>query len=538
MTPIRRLRPVLAALALASCSEPAPAPSAAFPATFRFGAAMAGFQVDMGCPRTGPGECEDTASDWYQWVTDPRMVEAKEKKFFSGDHPRTGPGFYELYADDLARARHELGHTLVRYSIEWSRIFPQPTFNASIDNLDDLARRASPAALDFYHAVFKRMRELGLRPFVTITHYTMPAWLNDGVGCHFDWASCAAKGWVDPRAPGEAAKYAAFIAREFGAEVDDWATENEPLAITLAGYLSPGKDRTNPPGLGIGCPDAECKAPFSSLSAPVQKAALDATIGMIRGHAAMYDAVKKHDTADADGDGQASLVGLVYNLASVTAADEDDPVDAKAVENIQYLYNQLFLDATVLGMLDAKADGKPVLDETLAGRMDWLGLNYYTQLTVDGVEKSLVPGFSPLMTLNPLSPKTKLWGVHPKGLYDVVKWAWQRYQKPVWVTENGGSAVDPNVAEPDQTKFLVEHLTWLQKATAEGVDVRGYAWWSLIDNFEWNHGMSNYAFGLYGVSKDDATKARVKRPVADAYARIARSGAIPADLLQKYPVAP
>jgi beta-glucosidase/6-phospho-beta-glucosidase/beta-galactosidase len=140
------------------------------------------------------------------------------------------------------------------------------------------------------------------------------------------------------------------------------------------------------------------------------------------------------------------------------------------------------------------------------------------------------------MTLNPLSPKTKLWGVYPKGLYDVVKWAWQRYQKPIWITENGASNIDPNVTEPDQTRFLVEHLTWLQKATSEGVDVRGYAWWSLIDNYEWNHGMTNYAFGLYGVSKDDGAKARMKRPVADAYGRIARAGAIPADLLQKYPV--
>lgn len=520
---------ILLVLAFAACSSNPTPPPLAFPNGFLFGAAVAGFQVDMGCPTKRAAECEDTRSDWYQWVTDPRMLEKKSDKFLSGDLPSTGPGFYETYADDLSRARNDLGLKTVRLSIEWSRIFPEPTFGSATP--EDLLRHSSPDAIAYYHAIFAKMKELGLKPFVTITHYTMPVWLHDGVGCHFDWEHCEAKGWVDPRAVTEAAKYAGFIAKEFGGEVDFWATENEPLAITLAGYLSPGKDRTNPPGLAM--------APgLNSLNAKVQKAALDATIGQIRGHAAMYDAVKANDTVDADGDGQTSQVGLVFNLAAVKAADEDDPVDDQAVKNIFYLYNQLFLDATILGKLDAKADGNPVDDPTLANRMDWLGVNYYTQLTVDGIETSLIPNFSPLMTLNPLSDKTKLWGTYAEGLYDNVKWAHERYHKPMYVTENGASFTDPNAPEGvDQSKFLVEHLTWLQRAAAEGADVRGYDWWSLMDNYEWNHGMSDYFFGLYAVDKNDPTKARTRREVAATYARIVQTRTIPDDLATKYPIA-
>ncbi len=510
-----RIAPLL--LLVSACSSgPSTPASTPFPKGFLFGTAVAGFQVDMGCPTIPAEECEDTRSDWYQWVTDPRVIADKEKLHFTGDAPSTGPGFYELYAQDFSRAKNELKLGSVRLSIEWSRIFPNPTFEAA----DAAAVRAlaSPAGVAYYHRLFAEMKAQGLVPMVTLTHYTLPVWIHDGTTCHFDFANCKARGWLDASTLVEAEKYARFVGEEFGGEVDLWATENEPLAITLAGYLMPGEDRTNPPVLSLRAKEAR-----------------EVTIAQIRGHARLYDGVKAGDTKDADGDGKASQVGLVFNMAPVAPADPDREEDVNAAKNVFYLYDELFLNGTIKGELDVNADGKPVRDESLVGRMDYLGINYYTQIKVAGLTGSVLPEFSPLLTLDPFSPKTKLWNTYPKGLYEMVMYVKEHYGLPMYITENGATAT-PKEGDPDQVRFFAEHLQWLKRAIDEGADVRGFYWWSLMDNYEWNHGMSNFFFGLYGVSKDDPTKARTKRPLVDVYARVAAEGKLPDDLVSRYPI--
>ncbi|MDP2272206.1 MAG: glycoside hydrolase family 1 protein [Archangium sp.] len=500
------MRPLVLALVLLSCSSPSPKPP--FPEKFYFGASTAGFQVDPGCPS---GACVDTNSDWYQWVTSgSELQDLKELITFEPlDH---APGFWELYEQDFDRAQKDMGLNSIRLSIEWSRIFPTAT-----DGLegDALAAVASAENIAAYHAQFAALKARGMTPLVTIHHYTLPLWIHDGVACHKDLSTCTKRGWLDrERIIREIAKYAGFVAKEFGGEVDLWATQNEPFAVVLPGYLLPSKDRVNPPGLSYKFVEA--------------KAVMNA---MIEAHARMYDAVKANDLIDADKDGKASLVGLVYPITPTKPKDPENRLDVKAAENIFYLYNTAFLDAVTLGKLDADLNGKPDAPEpveSLAGRMDYLGLNYYTRITVKGTDTASLPLLSSISNFDPFS--LELWEDYSKGIYDIQMFVKERYAIPMMITETGTDAAS------DGTKvesWLVRHLEWTKRAIKDGADVRGFFYWSLTDNYEWNHGM-NMKFGLYGV-ENDAAKTRTARSAVATYANIIKKGDISAELLTKFP---
>src|SRR5690606_37329820 len=135
------------------------------------------------------------------------------------------------------------------------------------------------------------LKAQNLRPLVTLNHYTLPLWLHDGKSCHQDPFTCEDAGWLDrDRILEQIALYAGFCAREFGAEIDLWATLNEPVGVVASGFLLPSPTRTNPPG----------------ISNP--SLAVEALFAMIEGHARMYDAVHAEDVIDADGDGLAAEV--------------------------------------------------------------------------------------------------------------------------------------------------------------------------------------------------------------------------------------
>lgn len=509
-----RLVPVLLAAAFAlACSE-GNSISPEFPKDFVWGAAVAGFQVEMGCPTIDPAECEDRASDWYQWITDERLLENRESVNFIGGPPSTGPGFYELYPADLARAKDELKLGSLRVSIEWSRIFPTSTEGVAAD-YEALKAVADPAGVAFYHRLFAEMKAKGLVPNVTLNHYTLPLWIHDGVDCHFSFSKCEKRGWVDKAILAEAYKYALFVGSEYGAEVDWWGTLNEPLANTLAGYLSPGPERTHPPGI--------------ALNAGASKAV---TFNMIYGHAAMYDGLKKGDTVDATGDGHTSMVGVVLNLAAVRPLDPDNPLDEEGAKNIHYLYNELFAQAVIDGYLDEDAAGEDgVIKEELKGRSDYMGINYYTRLTIGGMRESISNKFSPLLTLDPIT--SVLYEDYPPGIYEVLKAFDAKWKIPIFITENGVDMPnDPERAE----ETVVKTLSWMKKAIDEGVNVRGYYYWSLTDNYEWNHGMDDMRFGLYDVDINVVEKTRTKRPLADVYSSIVVANQVPEALARKHPI--
>ena len=504
-------RAALAAMLCAcACGKPQ------FPKDFMWGASIAGFQVDMGCPSLPAAECEDRASDWYQFITHPAEFQAvaSSTKF---DPPARGPGHWELWEQDFDRARDDLGLSAFRLSLEWSRIFPTSTEGAQ--GHDALKALADVKALEKYHAMFAGLKTRGMKPLVTLNHYSLPVWIHDGMACHQDLDTCTARGWLDrEKAVKEIAKYAGFVAREFGGEVDLWATENEPFAVVLPGYIFPSSERVNPPALAYRF--AEAKTVIVSL---------------IEAHARMYDAVKAEDTVDADGNGKAAEVGLVYATAPIRPADPAKAIDRKAAENVFYLFNQVFLDGVCKGDVDAELNRKVVHRDDLAGRMDWLGVNYYTPQTITGSESATFPTLSPLTNFDPIAfSNGVVYSDDPKGLYEMVMFVKNRYGLPVIVTENGTAVADATDSASKVPSWITRHVTWLQRAIRDGADVRGYFYWTLMDNYEWNHGM-DIRMGLYAVDSMDASKARVKRPAVDAYRAIIEENGVPKTLAEQYP---
>lgn len=494
----------------AGCGEdPQPVETFAFPDGFLWGTSTAGFQVDMGCPNVSAEQCVDSHSDWYVWVTAEEIVN-DPAAHVAGDPVDHGPGHYELYETDFALASGELQNNAFRMSLEWSRLFPEATVGA--DTAAEVAALADPVAVAHYHDVLTAARRAGLEVLVTLHHYTLPHWLHDAVGCHSDLESCALRGWLDrERIVAEFAKYARFAAQEYGDQIDLWATMNEPFAVVLSGYLFPSAERTNPPGVSLAF-----------------DAAKEVMAAMIEAHARAYDAIKENDLADGDGGPPAAWVGLVYNIVAVAAKNPDSTLDQQAAENVDYLYNRAFLNAVVHGELDIELDGNTQYRADLAGRMDYVGVNYYTRITVEGTEWAVFPELSPLSTFDPFT--MTLWEDYPKGLYETVFTA-HEYGKPVIVTECGKP--DP-LDDGTAPEFLLRHLVWLSRAIGDGADVRGFFYWSLMDNYEWNHGMG-MKFGLYAVDPLDSQKTRQPRQAADVYARIAAENEIPRDLVDRYP---
>ncbi len=513
---MRRFACVLGALifpVLTACgsseSSSASAPLT-FPKGFIFGTSVAGFQVDMGCPTLDKATCDDPNSDWYQFVTSPDTV-GDPKSQLNGESPDDGPGEWELYEHDLDLLKDELHGTGFRMSIEWSRIFPQPTFG--VDGYDALKKIANPEALAHYHAMFKAMHDRGITPLVTLNHYTLPTWIHDAVGCHKDLANCSPRGWLDKdKTVTEIAKYAGFCAKEFGDDVDLWATLNEPFAVLLPGYILPTAERSNPPAVTLHLTEAKT-----------------VLLGLIEAHARMYDAIKANDTGDADGDGNASQVGVVYAMAPIAPADPTDPLDVQGAKNVFYLWNMVYLNAVALGDLDANMDGNVVHRDDLANRMDYMGVNYYTRITAQGQEKPFLADLSPLTTFNALTLKT--YEDYPHGIYEMAMIVKNQLHLPMIITENG--AADP-ADDGTAPSYMVRHLEWLTRAIHDGADVRGYFYWSLMDNYEWNHGMS-VKMGLYGMDPADPERKRVARQAVPLFRQIADANKIPDAVAKQYP---
>lgn len=492
-----------------------------FPKDFVFGTAIAGFQVDMGCPTIAPEKCEDRASDWYQWITTKRILD-NPLLFMSKDPPSSGPGFFELYEKDLdncaGKGASELGNGAVRLSIEWSRIFPKPTFG--VKDHASLKAIASAEGLDFYHRVLGGMKKRGLRPFVTVNHYSLPVWIHDGNACNEDIDKCIADGkggWADPnraRIVNEMTKYAAFLGEEYGQYVDQWATLNEPFsAVVIAGYIASSPMRSNPPGR---------TAAWMSIDG-----AKTAAHAMIEAHARIYDALKAFDKVDADGDGKKAEVGIVYPYSEIqktgTTAEHE-----KVAKDAEYFFEDMFMDGACAGRLDEKWDqgpGKAPVQSQLANRCDFIGVNYYFRFPAKpgGLLPGAVTGaISPFLTFDMLAP----FDANPKGMYAALKRA-SKYGKPLYVTETGTTQDD----EPRGAAWIVQTLSEVRRAIEDGVDVRGYFAWSLMDNYEWNHG-TNMKFGLYQV--DATNKTRALRDAGVEYAAIAKARDVTAAQAQKY----
>jgi beta-galactosidase len=520
---------LLAPLALVAAGPAAAKPKgAAFPPGFLWGTSTAGYQVEMGA---NPAS-NDPNSDWWAWLHDPQNIADKR---VSGDLPEDGPGSYDLYGTDLKLAER-LKTNAIRMGIEWSRIFPHSTkavdASGGIDQnvLRQLDALADQDAVGHYRNVLEMARKRHLTPFITLEHFTLPLWIHDPIATRAALQTASgwdavpadlgpAPGWLDPDIADEFAKYAAYIAWKYGDLVDYWTPINEPMVVVTGGFVSLGISGSPPGVLNFA-------------------AAREALLNMVAANGKAYDAVHAFDRVDADGDGATAKVGLVQNMVAFAPADPVKPVDVEGAETADYLFNRLFINATVRGEIDANADTiiQPgEIHPELAGKADFIGVNYYLRAKVSGLGFSLsttlpitfIPTTAYRSPLDPNAPSCPTrcsdigWEIYPEGLREVLELA-GTYGLPIYITENGIADAD----DDQRPSYLLSHLGVLQRVIADGVaDVRGYFHWSLVDNLEWQSGYFP-KFGLF--SYDHDTLARTARPSAWLYRQIAHENALPA----------
>lgn len=464
--------------------------------SFRFGVATAATQIEDMNP----------ATDWYLWSR-PVADGGLGKGTFVGDAVQG----YTRVMEDLGLVA-ELGVDSYRFSMEWARIEPQK------DQIDE-------TAIAHYRAQLMAMKAMGIRPLVTLHHFSNPVWVAD-----LRDATCA-DGPSDTNLCGygtaggamiaeQMGEHAALVAQRFGDLVDDWGTVNEPINYMLAGY-----------GIGYFPPGRA-----SLLNIPVFAAVVR---DYISGHAAMYKAIKANDTADADGDGITSSVGFSMLTASWSPSRANklstNPDDLAAVDRITYLMHYLFVDSAIHGTFDTDLDGTP--DEQhpeWANTLDWLGIQYYFRAGVSG-DRPLLPapvaltpcigGFDvgsclPALDNTYCVPSMGYEG-WAGGIENILTAFGERYPNlPLIMSESG-------IADTTGTRraeTIVRVLEAIARVRDKGVDVRGYYHWSLTDNFEWAEGFTP-RFGLYTVDYNNAY-ARTPSEGATVYAEIAKSRSI------------
>ena len=504
--------------------EPVAGIDLTFPDEFHWGVAHSGFQAEG-----GPGSPVDPGSDWYRWVHDPlnRLLG------LVGGVPENGPGAYVSYESDAALARDELGMNTFRIGIEWSRIFPDSTAVVDISDEDGTVSLSDLQALDaladqdevaHYRAVLDALRAHGLEPMVTVNHFTLPLWVHDPIVARpliQLGLPAPAAGWLSSTTPQEFEKYAAYLAWKYGDQVDNWATVNEPFSPVLTEFLAiPWVVPNWPPG--VLRPDL----------------ASTFLVNQAIGHVKAYDAIHAWDTTVARADGPAAFVGFTHNMIPARPANAANRLDVQAADAWNHFYNGWFPNAVIEGWVDVDFDG--VRDDGeffahMADKVDFLGVQYYGSQPMFGFGVAPVPGF-PFLRGFPIrcsadSPTCSDFNqpTDPGGFREVLEVA-ASYGKPLWITENG-------IADDDDTKrpsYLVNHIAVVQDLVAHGTDIRGYTYWSFVDNLEWADGY-DLQFGLYGSDPQTPELERTPKPASiAALSGITKSNALPWWLLEQY----
>jgi beta-glucosidase len=434
-----------------------------FPPGFLWGAATSAYQIEGSPLADGAGP-----NIWHRFTHTPGATESGETGDVACDH-------YRRYESDVLLMR-ELGLSAYRFSIAWARVLPS---GRGAVNLPGLA---------FYDRLVDRLLAQGIAPSATLYHWDLPAALDDQGG----WLNRDIAGWFGD--------YAAVVVRKLGDRVALWSTLNEPWVVSDAGYLH----GTHAPG-------------HASLS----EAAV-ASHNLLRSHGAAMEAIR------AEGGRQA---GLVVNLEPKYPAS-DRPEDLAATRRADAYMNRQFLDPVFLGrypeelaeIYGAGFPAFPAADYTLIGQpLDFLGINYYTR-TVTAFDPAAEPLRAARVRQGQHLHTTLDWEVYPPALTDVLMWVHNRYGSiPLFITENGAAFDDPPAVEgpilddPLRVAYLRDHLRAAHEAMRQGVDLRGYFVWSLMDNFEWSAGYSK-RFGLYHVNFE--TQRRTPKASARFYSGV------------------
>ncbi|MDP2340738.1 MAG: glycoside hydrolase family 1 protein [Deltaproteobacteria bacterium] len=385
------------------------------------------------------------------------------------------------FASDLAACKG-MGHNAHRFSISWARLFPRAGMT-----------EADPAGVAFYAAIFDELEKNGLQPFVTLFHFASPQWLWEG-------ADKAGKRGLEREDAIEAfAIFTRAVVKNFGSRIKFWCTLNEPMVWAYLGYL----DGMFPPG---------------EKRAGGPKEVFDVVAQLLRMHAAAWKEIKAGDVL--------AQVGIAHHIRHFIPWRKWWPFDGLTALLVDQAFMLDFTDAIETGTLSGTLTGRSVTIPGLAGTYDYVGLNYYGRFYV----KAVLPGGFTIIPHDENEPgeeKNDLgWAIDETSFTPELVRFYKRYRKPLYILENG--IADNHDDDVRRQNFIVRHARAMWQAIEDGADVRGFFFWSLVDNFEWAEGFDP----RFGLLKVDYTKggARTPRPSADVYRQIASSNGIPVSL--------
>ena len=474
----------------------------AFPENFLFGAATAAYQIEGAAFEDGR-----TASIWDAFSRVPGAV-------INGDTGDIACDHYHRYADDVALMT-QLGLQTYRFSTSWSRVRPD-------------GGAVNAKGVDFYKRLVDELLDADILPWLTLYHWDMPQALQEEGG------------WTNRDTVGRFLEYAGTMHDALGDRVNVWTTLNEPWCSSFLSYTG-GEHAPGHTSIAEGL-----------LASHHLLLAHGETIRELRGR-------------DAD-----LNLGITLNHTVADAADPNDPADVDAARRIDGQFNRWFLDPIYRGeypadivedirAVDAAAvaafeaaihDGDLA---TIAQHIDTQGVNYYHGDLVSGTApaesavesvpdterkvRSPYPSFERIHNVERGLPRTaQNWEVQPEGLTRLLERVWTEYAQPAGtvlsMTENGaayddvavidasselGARGETRVHDAERTEFLRLHLEAVLDAVEAGVDVRGYFYWSMFDNYEWAWGYDK-RFGIVRVDYD--TQERSVKDSGREYARI------------------
>ncbi|WP_447946590.1 GH1 family beta-glucosidase [Microbacterium lacticum] len=463
-----------------------------FPPGFLFGAATAAYQIEGAAHEDGRRD-----SIWDVFTKVPGAVINGEDGEIACDH-------YHLYQDDVALMA-SLGLQTYRFSTSWSRVRPD-------------GGALNPKGVDFYKRLVDELLEAGILPWLTLYHWDLPQALQDRGG------------WTRRETADQFTEYALDMHDALGDRVDVWTTLNEPWCSSFLGYTA-----------GLHAPGHYSRSE-GMLAAHHLLLAHGQTVRALRARDSSLD------------------LGITLNLTVADPADPAEPADVDAARRIDGQFNRWFLDPIFRGkypqdIFDEIADDAlraaitPGDLEVISTPIDTLGVNYYHGEFVGGSPPATPPGSGDAPTQRrgqspfPSSenifwhdrglPRTPMnWEVQPEGLTRLLVRVSDEYAQPAGtsliVTENGAAYDDEAVLEDgtirvhdhDRADYVRLHLGAILDAVEAGVDVRGYFYWSLMDNFEWAWGYAT-RFGLVRV--DYETQERAVKDSGIQYGRIIAS---------------
>ena len=367
--------------------------------------------------------------------------------------------FLHRYPEDIALAKG-IGVNTFRMGIEWSRVEPQ---KGKIDE----------SALDFYASVIKSVKAAGMTPVVTLLHFTYPQWLekDDNTNGLVDWE--------EPETVNLYLKYVELVVKRFGPDVKYWLTFNEPnIWIPTAWMLG-----ATPPGK---------KSPM---------AALRVAHNILQAHAKAYDLIH---SVDKDSMVSSNIFQIVFKPFGKSPSQ-----DPETFFDTNWFMNAMDTGSGVDNAQKLFPATTRLTQMSLFKKFDYVAFDYYYRYY--SIKDMQNAGYYPWMGK-----------FDPEGLYTALKDYSRHYpDKPIFIAENGMCTKDLAPRDDNWTRedHMFQHIYQVQKALSEGVNVIGYSYWSLVDNFEWGSYLPR--FGLFSVNVlTDPELKRIPTPAVDLYRKI------------------